>query len=251
MRRFFILALLSVFAVSCFKGTYYETSYTGADTFEYDVDNGEFPDSVYFKSASFLGGSSTNLQYHTSYTESSDSFDGGFAVSFKRDSSLVIAEDNRYPNLTAYPKSSLYTAGGAASSEGFVVFYDSARKPEHGITFTRSSVGTCSPVYCMIANTQPVVKYFKEEGSPAKDNGDYLKLTVTGYLHGTKTGEAEYYLADFRASADSVNVAWKTLSLSKLGSVDAVDFSLEASNDDIPRYFCLDNFVASIYIKEE
>lgn len=252
MRKIIGFALVCALCSSCF-GSYYETDYVGVSNFEYDNTETEFPDSVYIKGPQFYSGS-TYLEFATAYSEDTDTFEGGFAFSMKRDSSLVISPDNKYPNLTAYPTSSLFLSNGTAASEGFAVFYDSYRKPSKPMRFARASMGTCTMQYCMVTNTQPVVKYFLEENSEAAANGDYLKLTATGYLGGKETGKAEYMLADFRGGSDSLVVAWKVLDLSKLGKIDECDFRLEsADNDnkqDFLRYFCLDNIVAKIYMKE-
>ena len=37
--------------------------------------------------------------------------------------------------------------------------------------------------------------------------------------------------------------------LTKLGNIDAVDFSLDTNKEDFPKYVCLDNLVASISVK--
>ena len=51
---------------------------------------------------------------------------------------------------------------------------------------------------------------------------------------------------------DSLLTKWKNLSLTKLGQVDNIDFTLESSKGDNmmaePMTFCLDDFVASIYV---
>jgi len=242
MKRILWLAVAASLCLSCFKGAYYETNYTGAAVFNYRFTAEEFPDSVH------IGPFADGVIYMNFLSDVSEQkeFRGGFAFSMKRDSSLVIAEGNKYANLTSCTNP-VSANLGSGIVDGFAVFYDSPSKPEHGAVFLKSSTGTCAPSYCMVTNIQPVVKYFLDENSTAKENGDYLKLSVTGYLNGSKTGTAEYVLA----SADSVNVSWKTLSLTKLGKIDAIDFALESSNPDIPKYFCLDNIVAQIYIKEE
>ncbi|MCM1501256.1 MAG: DUF4465 domain-containing protein [Bacteroidales bacterium] len=242
MKKIIGLMAFAVLCTACFKGAYYEANFTGVAGFNYAYDPKNFPDSVYINT---LADSSTGLQFLANIDENTGEFFGGFVISMKRDSSLVVADDNKYPDFTVYTNP-LSTSTGSVV-DGCAVFYDSARKPEHGAVFSMASKGTCTPVYCMVTNTQPVVKYFLDEGSAAKDNDEYLNLTITGYLNGSKTGEAKYCLA----SKDSVNVAWKTVSLSKLGNIDAIDFHLETSGDGVPRYFCLDNLVAKIHIKEE
>lgn len=85
--------------------------------------------------------------------------------------------------------------------------------------------------------------------------GDYLKLVVTDYLAWKETGKAEWFLADYRvpqnrgAAPDSVNTTWQQMPLTKLGNIDAVDFSLDTNKEGFPKYVCLDNIVASISVK--
>ena len=246
MKKIFILFAAVMCAVSCFKGTFSEFSGNAGSNFEFQGDADYKKDSVYFKTDFFSG---NYLIYRGARTEASGSdpveFKGGFAVSMKRDSSL---------NLSASPFSMFVSKETCdrMHSQTCAIFLDSPEKPERQFEFELSSIGTCSPVYCLVNNTQLVASYILSDDSPCKfGEGDYLKLTVTGYLNGKKTGEKEWYLADFRSPADSVTTTWKMMSLSKRGNVDSMDFSLESSREELPRYFCLDNLLTSIYVRQQ
>ncbi len=83
---------------------------------------------------------------------------------------------------------------------------------------------------------------------------DYFKLTVYGYLNGTKKADSvDFYLADYRSSNsanDYIVKDWKWVSLTGLGKVDSVNFRLNSSDAgnngmNTPAYFCLDEFTTN------
>lgn len=82
--------------------------------------------------------------------------------------------------------------------------------------------------------------------------GDYLTLTATGYRNGTKTGTVAFDLA-CKTGHNTENPAWNyivtdwwKMSLTALGEVDKVVFTLDSSDKDAsgnmrtPAWFCLD-----------
>ena len=61
-------------------------------------------------------------------------------------------------------------------------------------------------------------------------------------------------LADRREGKNELVTDWKTVDISDLGSVQYIDFSIDArlsaaSPDEDLMYFCMDNLVASVYIR--
>ena len=83
----------------------------------------------------------------------------------------------------------------------------------------------------------------------AKDlTGDRLTLKATGYLNGIKTGEESIALAEFTAKKDSIVSTWTKFDLSGLASVDFVDFEVVSTREEVPAYFCMDDFVASVTV---
>lgn len=234
--------LLAFSAVACFKGSYYESSFTTIANFEYGDGASDFTDSIYVKT-DFSNGA--YLSWHGSRTEGEmPKLTGGFALSMKKDSSI---------NLAVSP---FCVYAGASETNTFALFYDTPKKPERQLRFTESANGTCAPQFCLVRNSSLVVSNILAEDSPFKfTEGDYLKLVVTGFLNGTETGKSEWFLADFREpekggeAPDSVTVNWKPMSLTRLGNIDAVDFSLETNKERFPKYVCIDNLVASVSVK--
>ena len=86
----------------------------------------------------------------------------------------------------------------------------------------------------------------------SKEDKDYFKLIITGYLNNSKTGEVEFYLCNRGADSnnpthDYVINDWYRVDLVSLGNVDKVEFKMESTDIDAntnkmrtPSYFCLD-----------
>ncbi|MCD8313251.1 MAG: DUF4465 domain-containing protein [Bacteroidales bacterium] len=253
MKRILFLAVMAaaiaIGAVSCNLDGYTVATVTSVSTFEYE--SGNYVDSLYL-SAPFYSEDSYGTLVFNSYREYSGAdMTGGFGLTMKRDSSLVISEDNNYPQYT------IFGNGGARGSKSCAVFYqnpDESAMPDHDIYFyyRAGEDCTCTPTSCTINNTQLTVYSVLSDDSEYKfEPGDYLKLTFTGYSENSKTGSVDYYLADYRGAGekiDSVLTTWKTLSLSALGDIDYIDIDLECSKEDFPTYFCMDNFIAGAYI---
>lgn len=142
---------------------------------------------------------------------------------------------------------------GAGGSKTFAVHYEneSAEQDSHSIEFSMNSYGTCAPKSCMVNNTAVVVSEIKD-GAMKFGKGDWLKLTAKGYMGETLTGSSEIMLAEFTEEKDSVMTAWSEFDLSKLGNIQYIDFEVTSSKDEAGmsslRYFCMDNFIASIDI---
>ena len=251
MKRFLLIALASVAVASCLSDTFMEMNLTSISDFEFsDAASGFGDDSIYVENGFAGGNRSVALYFNSARDSENGPMTGGFGMTMKRDSSMTIAEGNLYPQYTRFETSKMNNNVSA-------VFYDNpddSKMPEHDIVFTEAEYGTCTPQFCYISNTQQTVVRVKDQNSGFVE-GDYIKLTATGFLNGKQTGQVEYYLADYRPAAnggeapDSLLTSWKPLSLTKLGNVDNIDFDLESNKADFPLYFCLDNMVASIYIK--
>ncbi len=238
------LSALSLLAISCSLNGYSE--FNGTDVANFNYDASLYTDSLIIKSAAVYGASGSYIALLSSRKATGEEMTGGFGLTIKRDSSLVISEDNAYPQYTLF----------ATDNSGCAVFLQSPdpdEMPEHDLWFYAVDNGTCSPSSCSINNTQQTVYNILSDDSEVKfASGDYLKLTITGILDGSETGSIDYYLADWRGDGskpDSVLTSWKTISLSKLSEIEYVDFSLESSRADIPWTFCLDNFISAVYLK--
>lgn len=249
MKRIVFLSILALSLSSCFKDSYYEGTFNPVATFDYNInDLGE--DSVYV-GASFAGTqflAMMNLQENDEMP-----FGGGFALSMKRDSVDMKSYATGAREVSPF---AVYQKKKDGSDNGFAVFYqneDASKMPEQHMVFLSYLYGTCTLSQCYIANSANVIANVLDPASDfyfERDGGDYLKLTVTGYNDSKETGKAEYYLVDFHPDADSIALGWKKLDLSKLGDIDYVNFSLESSKAGLPKYFCIDNIVTSVHIKQ-
>ena len=77
-----------------------------------------------------------------------------------------------------------------------------------------------------------------------------MTLKATGYLNGTKTDSAEIMLAERVSGRDSIVSKWTTFDLSKLGSVDKVDFELIIpEGKDVPATVCIDEVLTSVTVQ--
>ncbi len=254
MKKLLLTAFVSLGVVACTLDGYTEQSMTSISDFEYEFE--QYTDSLYL-SAPFYGGSySSSLVFNSMRNETGKEMTGGTGATMKRDSSIVLKAENPYPQYTMFAKAA------ASNSTGCAVYYqndDSAQMPEHDIIFFNYAVGTWTPAYFVINNTQQTVYDVLSEESPMKyEPGDYLKLTITGWLENEFTGALEttstinYYLADWRGEhdvPDSVLTSWKTVSLSKLGNVQYIDFNLESNKENLVKTFCYDNLISTIYLK--
>lgn len=103
-----------------------------------------------------------------------------------------------------------------------------------------------------VTNATYTVLSMKNGDSFAKkfsyEDKDWFKLTISGTdVSGTKTGEVEVYLADFRTpEAYGILTEWKRVDLSTLGQVHRLDFTMSSSDGEgmwmnTPAYFCLDD----------
>ena len=254
MKKFILMAVVAVSAVSCLSDTYMEMSVTSYSDFEFTDPIEIFgKDSVFVESAFGGGSGSMSLLFASQRDGEKSPMTGGFGLTMKRDTTVYNKSwANPYPQYTIYDTL-------VVSNKASAVFYQNPNEslmPEHDIVFLDAAYGTCTPASCRINNTWQTVHNIVSEDSDYRfGEGDYLKLTVTGFLNGAETGSVEYYLADYRipenggAAPDSLAMGWKLLSLTKLGNVDNIDFDLETNKPGFPLYFCLDNFVAGIYVK--
>ena len=80
--------------------------------------------------------------------------------------------------------------------------------------------------------------------------GDYMTVTAKGFNGGVQTGEAVFYLADYRSTNSAEHYAvdtWEWFDLTSLGAVTDLQFEVFTTKGDAygfttPTYFCLDNF---------
>ncbi len=249
MKKVFVILSFAFVLCSCVDQGYSTINMTSVSDFEYDLElttdvygNQAFVDSLYLTNY-FAGGSSSygNLVFNSYRLATYSQMTGGFGITAKRDSSLVIKEDNSYPQYT------MFATSAANNSNMSAVFYQnpaSSLMPQHHILFLDSQYGTCAPAYFLINNTQKTVCDVLEEF----EDGDWLKLTITGYNGTNETGTIEYYLVDFSEGNSTIVTNWETVNLASLGSIEYIDFELSSNRESFPNTFCIDNLVASIEV---
>lgn len=260
MKKIILLSAISLLAVSCFKNTGYEASYTlyadfsTADTFFEQmgaVDSVLTVPSFSYGPVAFFNS--------TSDDENASAVNGGWSISKK---CLPLEILYRGEGGTIDPELEALMSPFAVSDTtdalpnkgkvAFLVFHeDQSSMPEHDMQFLQATVGTCSPSYAAFNTTIDVANYFKSQAV----EGDYFNVVITGYSGTSKTGSVEVCLADRRSGKNELVYDWKTVEISDLGAVEYIDFTIDcqmsaASQDKDYRYFCFDNFIASIYIKQ-
>lgn len=246
MKRILFSALSALLLMSCLNESSYLSTYTLYATFEYsDLGEGNTfdKDSVFFNK-SFVDESNQSaigwanyVGFLTRLNDSRSACIGGFVLS-------------SFPGKVG--EGSLETPYRAADTtlvkNCYLVFYDNkdqSNMPDDHFIFTMADYGTCAPVGCYVTNTTEVVESVKEHFA----SGDKLILTATGYAKGLKTGQAEMVLAEYNALKDSVVTSWTKFDLTKLGTVDKIDFDVVTTKDIVPEYFCMDEFQAAISLE--
>lgn len=147
--------------------------------------------------------------------------------------------------------------GGYDGSANYgVVYYSSYMGPTCNPSVTVLNAADGDIVKGMyVTNTAYAYNAMTKGDSAARIfvKGDWFKLTATGYdKDGVKTGETDFYLADFRSENEAdhyIITDWKYMDLSVLGKVKKIDFTMDSSDTgawgmNTPAYFCFDNFGA-------
>ncbi len=185
-----------------------------------------------------------NLCFLVSKVED-DVFQGGWHLSLLRDS---LAKDG-----TLCPYASAGRGAGYGNSRVYAAFYDNpdpALMADYDVIFNFEGypVHNCKVLGCLLTNSSAVLKAVGD-GLFAK--GDFLQVTATGYLGGKAVGTpASLYLVDYRGDTPKVVTDWEVFDLRKAApDIDALKFDITTSKPEIPRYFCMDNFAADVYLE--
>lgn len=122
-------------------------------------------------------------------------------------------------------------------------------KPVSGFYATNNTYA-----YNSMRDGDAFARKFGDSGTVVGSHPDWFKLTIYGYLNGTKKADSvDFYLADFRFSDDSKDYilkTWEWVDLLPLGNVDSIEFKLTSSDVgqwgmNTPAFFCLDNFTTN------
>lgn len=138
--------------------------------------------------------------------------------------------------------------GGAKSGDNYAVWYDNSYNGGDKVVLTTPSAITGF----YVTNTTYAANVILNGNAYARalnQNGDYLKLTVTGYnAEGTATGTVDYNLAEVKDNVLSYVKNWRWVDLTSLGdAVSYVTFAMSGSDSstyglNTPSYFCVDDF---------
>lgn len=236
--------------VSCLSdGDYYQTSPIYA-TFEYNKVDFD-ADSLFFKTEQGYGIGWTYLGFLHKVDTLSWTFNGGVLLSAQKgklydpaDTAAISKSDSL---VFAQDRFRLNSKKDTLNNNTYLVYYgnpDSSMMPTHDVEFLAKDFGTCQVYHCLVNNTA----YVAHKVANTFEKGDRLTLKATGYLKGVKTGEASMNLADFSAQKDSIVSTWTSFDISKLGVIDCVDFAVTSTKEEVPAYFCMDYFIASVTV---
>ena len=239
MKRFLIILAAMASLTACFKDGHVKQKYVLEATFQY-VGVGFSSDSTYVNTKEIDGFGYDALNFYHKLGEDK-SFKGGFILS--------CAEMPKSGNTTGLMNT--YRANlptGLTSGNIYTVYHQNADEtlmPAHDVKYAFIENGDCTMGGCYVTNTVEVADFVKLHFT----DGDRLSVKATGYLNGAKTGEAEMALAEFTEKKDSIVSKWTPFELTKLGTVDHVDFEIISTNPDVPAYFCMDSMIATIQIE--
>ena len=265
MKKILFFALTAFLAASCLDDAGYEANYTLVANFDgaekMIEEYGDPADSTVAIPMFAFGpvGFYNSIEAEEDGTVITDGKEGGWHISQKRFPADALFDGNgdeiaeQIEKLTPYSVAD--TAGKTTTVNSYLVFHKTEDMPEHDVEFLQSAYGTCSPSYVYLNNTTAVARYFMTKGKAQE--GDYLKVKVTGYMGGQETSSKEFLLAEktMDPSKDSLMLGWRALDISTLGSVQYVDFDIDAKfasagPDEDLNWFCVDNFIASVHIKQ-
>jgi hypothetical protein len=254
MKKILLFAAIALSMVSCLTKGAYSQSYTADITFEYQdqVYKNEFgKDSVYVcpkeEDQGFL-----YLQFPLFFgqRQAGGKLAGGFVMSYLTGEKDGLLEKEPSANDEFRVHAAMGSPdgkAGAAGSKTYAVFYDNPQEsmmPKYDIEFGYKNNGSCSPFACYVNNTTLVARKVREHFQ----DGDRLVLKAKGTKLDGSVSEASIVLAEYTESKDTVMYNWTIFDLSKLGAVDFVDFEVVSTNPQVPGYFCLDGYFASISI---
>ena len=278
IRNLLIIAAAAFAAVSCLKGTAYESNYTAVVDFEGFSDEwdqryheGEFygDDDAFFEGTFYVDVFEFNCEYDKSLNDYSgfalskaapgDSrYEGRFSYNYADDTE----NEDQGEDVTPEDGQTAETeAGDDGDSQGpdidpynriFAVFHkapgiDASRH----VSFTMTEDGTCTPVSCLVNNTRLVAGKIAEYNASHPETPIEMTLIATGYAGGKETGSADILLAGRVEQKDSIVSTWTAFDLQKLGNVEYIDFNIDFSDKEqnvIPEYFCLDRLVSKVHI---
>ncbi len=163
--------------------------------------------------------------------------------------SNFVVSNNKNTDGTGDTKPYQSTASGAKNGNNYAVYYWSDYYKDNYTDVVLNEAATVSGFWvCNTTYTAYAVKY---GNNPSKifGQGDYFKLTMTGYdANGEVTGTVDQMLVDCTVADNWVCVKdWRWVDLTSLGNVKSIKFSMSSSDTgnfgiNTPLYFCMDDF---------
>jgi len=213
-----------------------------------DFEDLTLPADSFWNGADLSGGFETEGVFFVNYYDTSWGAWSGFAYSNMTDT-VTAGFTNQY---------STAAGEGYDGSSNFALMYVSPYNAGNYLKITGDyENGSVVEGFYVTNNTYAYISmrdgdtYAKKFGGDDGNDPDWFKLTVYGYLNGIFTGEAGFYLADYRFAdndSDYIVTDWKWFDLSGLGTVDSLVFALSSSDTgqygmNTPAYFCMDNLI--------
>ncbi len=221
------------------------------------------PVNGFYNGSDFAGGFASGPGYFfNDFVDFGGGFTGwqGWAYSNVMDMTTA-GFTNQY---AAYSASGNAFGFGAGNSKTYAVAFTGSEVGNNGSLMNFS--GPRSPTSFEITNTTYTVLAVRDGNDggfnfvqPFTD-GDYLRLTITGYAGlnatGATTGSIDFDLVNYQgpgAIDDVIVDDWTTVDISSLGNYASLLFSLDSSVIDVfgpfqylnpPAYFAVDNFQA-------
>ena len=205
---------------------------------------GSFGETPYVQDRNIQG-----LQFRNTFTTVFDSWTG-FALSNRIDT-ITSGYGNQY---------SAYAGGGVGGSANYAIGYYASY--EESTIIKLDALTDLTGLGAYFTNTTYAALdmlngsgFSKKFGGADGTDADWFKLTISGYIGGSATGNAvDFYLADFRSanSADDYILnEWKYVDFTALGSADELRFSLSSSDNgaygmNTPSFFAIDNVLSPV-----
>ena len=189
------------------------------------------------KNASFDDGGMTFTNF---YYEDYNGF-SGFACSSKTDKTIADFTNDL----------SVYGNGGASGTKFAVFYYDSYNVEQGNISYCSFSDNVARTIKELKVTNSTYTYLTIKNGNGFSEpfsNGDYFKLTITGYNDNTITGSVDFYLADFQNGKSYICDTWTSVNLEKLGKVSHLGFSFVSTDTgewgiNTPQYACIDDII--------
>lgn len=246
-----LLAAAMTVAASCWKDDKHRNQYSFALDCNFEYDDVTFDDDSVFvvsplegESRSVFGdGRLGVVQFSAKVVD--DAFVSGFCIAGGVD-----------PLLTDHEaKTAFHTVSHQyyESEKTFVVFREGPSMPEKIIeVFLPNEDCHLEPQTVLLNNTHRFVRAVKF-GTGLADGAfgatDWAAVTFTGYLKGTKTGEATLKLADGSNAGKPIVTDWTELKLTDLGQVDEITVKLTSSRADMVKDVCIDHLLCNCYVE--